>query len=73
MKESDYLQCKFTQGNAEYTAYISQEGARVGLSMELEGKDGRWKVVEVYKDSRVPYETAKLHERDYVKHWNLEY
>jgi hypothetical protein len=66
MKEPYYIQCKFKQNDSEYTAYIPENGARVELTMELENKEGRWEVLEVYKDTRIDYKTAKAHERDFI-------
>lgn len=67
MKDTYYIQCKFKQGTKEYTAYIPERGARIGLSMELEDKEGRWKVIEVMRETRIDSERAKRASRDYLK------
>lgn len=66
MKKSHYIQCTFSQGDTEYTAYIPEHGAKVGHSMVLEGKEGRWTVTVVSKDTRIDWEMALRRSRDYV-------
>jgi len=65
---NDYIQCKLRQNDNDYIAYIPAYGAKRGLTMKLEDREGRWLVVDVYKDSRVNEEMAKMRSNDYRKH-----
>lgn len=53
-----FVQCKLKKDNAEYTAYIPIEGAVVGLTFELDDKEGRWEVIEVYDISKTSEEMS---------------
>lgn len=67
MKDSDYIQCTFKQGDLQYTAYIPAHGAKIGYSMKLEGKEGRWTVATVSNETRIPYDMAKRHEWSHTR------
>jgi len=70
-KQRYFCQCKFTQpsegpGNHRFdVAWIPKEHAVVGKWIQIDGREGNWKVVEVW--STKTEQDALACERDYKK------
>ncbi len=59
MTREPYIQCTFKQGDTEYVAHIPEHGAKLGYSMELDGKVGRWVVTSVGHDTAIHWLMAE--------------
>lgn len=56
----NYYQCRLSQGDQRLVGWIEERGAKEGLSVEIKGEPGLWRVARVYEP---PLDAAWLHEK----------
>jgi hypothetical protein len=56
-------QVKLNQGDAYITSWIDSYGAKLNYTMEVDGYEGRWTVIEVY-DYDLPKDALKEHQKN---------